>query len=75
MGACSLTVSLPFDPAIRVGLTQPAIAIESIMACRVFRMIVRGSDLSIEHRVRADSIMLTTVLPYSCNDELGTRLT
>lgn len=74
MGACAFTVSFPLDPATRIGLTQPSAAIESIMACRVFRMIVRGSDMRKECRVGTDSIVLTTVLPHSCNDELGTRL-
>lgn len=63
MGACAIL--LPIDPIVRIGLTRPALVMESIMACRVFRKLVLSS-----HKARAeesecvlDNIMLTTVLP------------
>lgn len=66
MGACAIL--LPIDPIDRVGLTRPSLAVESIMACRVFRKLVLSSNKAraeeSERQVRVlDSIMLTTVLP------------
>lgn len=67
MGACAIW--LPIDSIDRMGITRPALVVESIMACRVFRRLVLSSHKAraekSERRVHApDSIALTTVLPY-----------
>ncbi|KZP12850.1 hypothetical protein FIBSPDRAFT_1049779 [Athelia psychrophila] len=59
MGACAIL--LPIASIDRVGLAQPALAFETIMACRVFRTLVLNSAKSREGRSHRDSIMLTTV--------------
>lgn len=52
---------LSISAVYRVGLTEPAIAIESIMACRVFRRIVL--DFRKSKVEQHESIVLTTMLP------------
>lgn len=59
MGACAAV--LPISFAYRVGLSEPSIAIESIMACRVFRRIALDSRKSEEGP--PENIVLTTMLP------------
>ncbi|KZP15560.1 hypothetical protein FIBSPDRAFT_1048068 [Athelia psychrophila] len=65
MGAC--TVFMPVDSIYRMGLTQPALAIESVMACRVFRNVVLSCNQFKEGTYATDNILLTTIIPYVCN--------
>ena len=60
LGACA--VLLPIDPIYRVVLTEPAVAIESIMACRVFRKTVLGTVTSGDRPCASETIVLTTLL-------------
>ncbi|KZP05993.1 hypothetical protein FIBSPDRAFT_1053761 [Athelia psychrophila] len=73
MGACAIL--LPINAIYRMSLTQPALTMESIMACRVFRKLVLSAHRARTkepetkgrvpgHAVDTSSIMLTTVLPY-----------
>ncbi|KZP09495.1 hypothetical protein FIBSPDRAFT_873513 [Athelia psychrophila] len=64
---------VPVNQIYRVGFTQPALALQSIMACRVHRRIVLGSNsnsLKID-RDSDHSIAMTTILPYFPDPELS----
>lgn len=63
MAAC--VVMSPVLSVYRLGVATPAVAIESIMVCRVFRkMILSTSGRHSGHR-EPEAIIMTTVLPYS----------
>ncbi|KAF7982998.1 hypothetical protein HWV62_24614 [Athelia sp. TMB] len=70
-GACG--VLLPVASVYGLAFAEPAIALESIMACRVFRRVVRSSIRSNDdtHSLRAryeSGVVLTTILPYAPHD-------
>ncbi|KZP09497.1 hypothetical protein FIBSPDRAFT_1051796 [Athelia psychrophila] len=69
VGACAMFV--PVNPIYRVSFTQPALALQSIMACRVHRRIVLGSNGLKVDRDSAHSIAMTTILPYFPHPELS----
>ncbi|KZP27282.1 hypothetical protein FIBSPDRAFT_948571 [Athelia psychrophila] len=62
IGACAMF--MPINQIYRVSVTQPAIALQGIMACRVHRGFVLGSNkLKIDHD-SAHDIAMTTILPH-----------
>ena len=70
-GACG--VLFPFASVYSIALAEPAIALESIMACRVFRRVVLSSIRSNDgthslHAPYESGVMMTTILPYAPYD-------
>ncbi|KZP15511.1 hypothetical protein FIBSPDRAFT_935096 [Athelia psychrophila] len=72
VGACAMFI--PVNPIYRLSFTQPSLALQSIMACRVHRRIFLGSNrLKVDHD-SAHNIAMTTILPYFPHPELSRNI-
>lgn len=64
--AALMTIAPGVQPIYRAYFTEPALALESSMACRVFRAIILGSMK--EPYYAGVSIALTTFMPLDSHD-------
>lgn len=71
-GACA--TFMPVNQILRIRLTEPAFAFQSIMACRAHRRIVLGTSRFKANPDSPHSIAMTTVLPYFPNPEVPSNM-
>ncbi|KZP09499.1 hypothetical protein FIBSPDRAFT_938452 [Athelia psychrophila] len=71
-GACA--TFMPVNQVLRIRLTEPAFAFQSIMACRAHRRIVLRTSRFKANPDSPHSIAMTTVLPYFPNPEVPSNM-